>query len=100
MRGEHVNKMNAYLTCFDISDDKIRYRVTKCLLAYGVRVQRSVFEISIESPAELEEIKRQVIDLVESGDDVRFYSICLNCRRKSHKHDGERIAVFPSFVMI
>lgn len=100
MHGEPASKMNAYLACFDISDDRIRYHVSKCLSAYGVRVQRSVFEISIESPSELEEIKQQLIEMVEPEDDIRFYSMCLNCRRKSHKHDGERIAVYPSVVII
>lgn len=92
--------MNAYLTCFDVSDDRIRYRVSKCLSAYGVRVQRSVFEISVETITELEDLKQQLTELVESNDDVRFYSICLNCRRKSHKYDGERIAIYPSIVII
>lgn len=92
--------MFAYLACFDISDDKIRYRAARCLSAYGVRVQRSVFEISVETPTELETIKNQLINLLEPEDDLRFYAICLNCRRKSHKHDGERIAIYPSVVII
>ena len=92
--------MNAYLACFDISDDKVRYRAAKYLSAYGVRVQRSVFEICIETPTELEQIKQQLSKLLEPDDDLRFYSICLNCRRKSHTYEGDRIAIYPSAVII
>jgi len=99
MPGEYA-KMHAYLACFDISDDKARYRVAKCLSAYGVRVQRSVFEISIETPAELEKIKQQLTDLLDPLDDMRFYALCLSCRKKSHTHDEQRIAIYPSVVII
>lgn len=92
--------MNAYLACFDISDNKIRYRVAKCLSAYGVRVQRSVFEISIETTAELEDIKQQLTELLDPDDDMRFYALCLSCRKKSHHHNNERIAIYPSVVII
>ncbi len=92
--------MYAYLACFDISDDKIRYRAAQYLSAYGVRVQRSVFEISVETTNELDTLKQQLLELLEPEDDMRFYAICLSCRRKSHKHDGERIANYPSMVII
>ncbi len=94
------NRTPRDLTCFDISDDRIRYRVAKCLSGYGVRVQRSVFEISVETATELDDIKNQLAKLIETGDDVRFYSMCLNCRRKSHTTEGERIAIYPSVVII
>ena len=92
--------MNAYLACFDISDDKIRYRTTRCLSAYGVRVQKSVFEITVNTPGELTAIKSELTDILDQDDDVRFYSLCLNCRKKSHKHDDTRVAQFPSVVIL
>ena len=30
--------MKFYLACFDVSDDRVRYRVGKALAEYGVRV--------------------------------------------------------------
>ena len=33
-----------FLVCFDISDDRIRYRTVKVLKGFGKRVQKSVFE--------------------------------------------------------
>ena len=92
--------MQAYLACFDIIDDRIRYRAVKCLSAYGVRVQKSVFEISVNTPKELEKIKQELVHLLEPEDDMRFYALCLNCRKKSHKHDGSRIAIYPSVVIL
>ena len=32
------------LVCFDIVDDRVRYRVVKTLKGYGIRGQKSVFE--------------------------------------------------------
>lgn len=92
--------MRAYLACFDISDDRIRYQVAKCLGQYGLRVQYSVFEISIERPKQLHDIKRQLKDLLEPGDDLRFYALCLNCRRNSYTVDDQRIAQFPAVVIV
>ena len=33
-----------YVVCFDISDNRVRYRVVKVLKGCGRRVQKSVFE--------------------------------------------------------
>ena len=34
-----------YVAVYDMSDDRERARVEKCLLGYGIRVQKSVFEL-------------------------------------------------------
>jgi len=92
--------MNTYLACFDISNDRTRYRVSKHLTAYGTRVQRSVFEVCLDTPSELATLKNEVLELIDEEDDVRFYALCLNCRRKSHTVDDQRIASFPSVVIL
>ncbi len=92
--------MQAWLVCFDISDDRNRYRVVKHLSEYGVRVQKSVFEISVNSPAELQQLRKDLEPWVEEDDDLRFYFLCLNCRRKSTDLDGRRIAVYPSAIIL
>ncbi|WP_242637608.1 CRISPR-associated endonuclease Cas2 [Desulfobacter hydrogenophilus] len=33
-----------FLVCFDIVDNRFRYRVVKILKGYGTRVQKSAFE--------------------------------------------------------
>ncbi|MBS1213926.1 MAG: CRISPR-associated endonuclease Cas2 [Proteobacteria bacterium] len=92
--------MNCYLACFDITDDKNRERVGKELLVYGERVQKSVFEIMIRHPAELDEIRDKLAPLLEDGDDLRFYRLCAVCRSQSTGIRGESLAHFPAGVVI
>ena len=60
--------MNVYLVCFDISDNKNRDRAGKELLAYGERVQKSVFEITLRHPDDLESIREALRPLLEGFD--------------------------------
>jgi CRISPR-associated protein Cas2 len=92
--------MNVYLACFDIHDDAIRNRVGDLLGHYGNRVQKSVFEICLRHAEELEALRRQIHGWIEDGDDVRFYRLCADCRRASADAEGERIACFPSGIVI
>jgi len=92
--------MHTYLACFDISDDKQRRLVSRRLEHFGLRVQRSVFEVSIKNSNELKALKRELDQWVEADDDIRFYHLCLSCRKKSETSDSERIAQYPLAVVI
>jgi len=93
--------MHAYLACFDISDDRTRNRVGDLLGQYGTRVQRSVFEISLRTPAELQRLKEELRSLpFEDDDDIRFYMLCRNCRSASHTLEDGRVALYPSAVIV
>lgn len=93
--------MHAYLACFDISDDKTRYRVGRFLERYGNRVQRSVFEVGFRHPSEMQSLKEALRALpFEAEDDVRFYSLCRNCRCASQSLDDRRVARFPAAVIV
>lgn len=92
--------MNIYLACFDISDDKIRNRIGKLMEAYGDRVQKSVFEIIVKRPEELEILRDKIRPLLEAGDDVRLYRLCAECRDKSQNVYGDTIAQFPAALVI
>jgi len=92
--------MQCFVVCFDISDDRIRYRVGKLLLEYGIRVQRSVFEVSIRSPAQLRRVREQIAAALESGDDCRFYPLCRSCRQQATDVNDNRIAYQPAAVLI
>ena len=93
--------MHAYVACFDISDDAIRRSVSRRLEHFGQRVQRSVFEISVESAQELEALREELLELIleEIEDDIRFYPLCRECRRKARDVRGRRVAAFPSAVI-
>lgn len=75
--------MNFYAITYDISDDKRRRAVSKCLENYGTRVQYSVFEVLIneEMLKDIIEQLRKIIDIRE--DSVRIYYICNNCLKKT-----------------
>lgn len=92
--------MPFYLVCFDITDDQIRLDVGKCLSEYGVRVQKSVFEIFTRSNDITELLKEQIALLLEEDDDLRFYKICKPCRDGSFDLEGNPIASMPSSVIL
>lgn len=89
-----------YLVCFDISDNKIRNRVGKYLGAFGNRVQRSVFEVELQDQAALLYVKNKLGDWLESGDNLRFYPLCQNCRDNALVCGSASIAKLPSLVVI
>lgn len=72
-----------YLTCFDIVDDRARHRVVKNLKAYGVRVQKSVFECSNMTEEKFLKMKARLEDCIDTTEDsIRYYRICKGCIRQ------------------
>ena len=71
-----------WVVCFDISDDKSRNKVGSLLEEYGVRVQKSVFEIEI-SDNKLQKLISKIECLIDEEDSVRFYAMHKNCVKNS-----------------
>ena len=72
-----------FLVCFDIADDRIRYRVVKVLKGFGTRVQKSVFECPNLTEERFLKMKNSIDDLIDQGDDsVRYYLLCRGCIRR------------------
>ncbi|MCI5167833.1 MAG: CRISPR-associated endonuclease Cas2 [Candidatus Electrothrix sp. GM3_4] len=70
-----------WMIAYDISEDRIRYRVAKILENYGTRVQYSVFECRLrEQEGRL--LREQLLDLLEQGDSLRWYPLCVWCRNR------------------
>jgi len=92
--------VKTYLVCFDITDDNNRNKAGNLLLAYGERVQLSVFEIAINKAKELEYLKTQLQELIEPCDDLRFYYLSPETRKQSEDIHGNRIADFPGVVIV
>jgi CRISPR-associated protein Cas2 len=68
-----------YVIAYDIENDAVRTRMADILLAMGERVQRSVFECTLE-PEELEGLVERIRhEIGETAGDVRVYRICANC---------------------
>lgn len=69
------------LISFDIRDDKRRRKVVKILEHYGVRVQYSVFELSV-SESKIIDIKNKIKGIIDNVDNVRYYFLCKDCVKK------------------
>lgn len=92
--------MHTYLACFDISDDRSRRKVGLLLERYGLRVQRSVFEIAVDSPEQLQRLQTKLRRYLAAEDDMRFYHLCVQCRTQSFDQAGERVAQYPVWMVI
>jgi len=73
---------------YDIVDDKRRYRIAKCMVDFGTRVQKSVFDCILDEKA-YQKMKRKLAGLMNQDEDsIRFYRLCNRCR-----HDIELLGV-------
>nr|WP_278698502.1 CRISPR-associated endonuclease Cas2 [Actinomyces oris] len=61
-------------------------RLAAALEGWGYRLQESVFQLRLE-PAELDEVRRQVTEIINQADDViRLYPLCDSCLTRSEIH--------------
>lgn len=68
------------MICFDIADNKDRYRVVKELKNNGKRVQKSVFECSDLSEEQFLKLKGRLEDHIDHEvDSIRYYFLCRAC---------------------
>ncbi len=71
--------MSHYVVCYDVVDNKRRYKVAACLDAYGDRVQNSVFELPMDSTL-LDKCIAEVAGLIDAAkDNVAIYRLCSAC---------------------
>ncbi|AFZ61064.1 CRISPR-associated endonuclease Cas2 [Anabaena cylindrica FACHB-243] len=71
-----------YLVCYDIVSDTRRNKVAKLLEAYGLRVQKSVFECVLDEN-QYTSLSKYLTRLVNKGEDqVRFYPMSAHTRCK------------------
>ncbi len=71
-----------YIICYDITDDRLRYRVVKLLKGHGQRVQKSVFECAELTEKQLFKLQDKFDRLIDmTTDSVRFYRQCRACLR-------------------
>ena len=72
-----------YVISYDISNDRIRKKISDTLENYGKRVQFSVFECNI-SEKQLIKLYSQIAELAIKDDEasIRIYSLCKNCQEK------------------
>ncbi|MCD6419423.1 MAG: CRISPR-associated endonuclease Cas2 [Synergistetes bacterium] len=68
-----------YVISYDISDDKIRNKVSKILEGYGMRVQKSVFECWLDD-RQFATVRNRLSSIIDmQTDSVRFYALHGRC---------------------
>ncbi len=67
------------IVAYDIADEKRLLRVAKTMLDYGVRVQKSIFEVDVTPPV-FRELKERVEKIIVAEEDgVKYYPLCEKC---------------------
>lgn len=67
------------IICYDIADDRRRYRIERAIRNVGCRVQESVFEVNIPEKQFLS-LKKQIEKYMSlEHDNVRYYFLCKKC---------------------
>ena len=67
------------IVAYDIADDKRLIRIAKVMLDYGVRVQKSIFEVNVTPPV-FRELKERVEKIIVAEEDgVKYYPLCERC---------------------
>ncbi|SPD72991.1 CRISPR-associated endoribonuclease Cas2 [uncultured Desulfobacterium sp.] len=67
------------IVAYDIAEPRRLSRVAKVLKDYGIRVQKSIFEVDVNSGtyAELKARIEEEIDAAEDG--VKYFPVCEKC---------------------
>ncbi|HAR48632.1 hypothetical protein ER57_16360 [Smithella sp. SCADC] len=67
------------IVAYDITDGKRLNRVAKVMLDYGVRVQKSIFEVEVSQKV-FRELKKRIEDIiVTEADGVKYFPLCEKC---------------------
>jgi len=68
-----------YLVLYDIADNRRLARAASIVLDYGVRVQKSVYEVRL-TPHALAVLRRRLADVIEPQQDgVKIFPLCEAC---------------------
>ena len=71
-----------YLVSYDIASDRHRTKAAKILEDYGVRIQYSVFECSLNKK-KLSDLKNELDEFInKNSDSLMFFPLCENCYSK------------------
>ena len=67
------------IVAYDIADPKRLTRVARIMLDYGVRVQKSIFEVKVTQQVFAEMKARVEKVIVPEDDGVKYFPICEKC---------------------
>ena len=85
---------------YDISNDKRRTKLHHKLKGYGTPVQYSVFEC-ILTMVEFGKMKQEIKRILRPRfDHVRYYSLCVDCRKKVEIIGRHEVTAEPAVVVV
>lgn len=71
-----------FLVTYDISDDKIRRKVSSYLEDRGERIQKSVFVIEVKSK-KIDRLKEELKNIQNGDGVIHLFTICHSCYKKA-----------------
>lgn len=88
-----------WLVAYDISDDRIRRRIERILLAHGERELYSVFRCRL-LPVQLRDLRLRLAGQIAKADSIRYYPVCAACLpRQPQRQLQESITVIPWYYV-
>ncbi len=67
------------IVAYDIADPKRLNKVAKVIKDYGIRVQKSIFEVDVDKTV-FEEMQLRIEEIIEPSEDgVKYYPLCEKC---------------------
>jgi CRISPR-associated protein Cas2 len=78
-----------HLISYDVSDDKRRAKVAKCLEGFGERVQFSVFRVYV-SPRGLARLRWELSRRMDPTDGLLLIHLCPSCQSSVQDQRGKR----------
>jgi CRISPR-associated protein Cas2 len=67
------------IVAYDIADVKRLNKVAKVIKDYGVRVQKSIFEVDVSNKV-FDEMKFRIEEIIEPSEDgVKYFPLCEKC---------------------
>ncbi len=92
--------MTVYLFCYDIADSKRLHKVAKTLEKYGIRLQKSFFQLKATKD-DKEFFKNQILLLLDLDKDrLDIYPVCEDCYKKIRVSGRGHLIRLEDFVVL
>ncbi|MEJ5284403.1 MAG: CRISPR-associated endonuclease Cas2 [Brevinematia bacterium] len=89
-----------YMICYDISDEKRLRKVATTLERYGLRVQKSFFQLETDKKI-LDKIVKDLLEILNLKEDYLFiYPLCESCTRKAIKQGKGELIRLEAFEIL
>ena len=93
--------MKGFVIAYDLSDDRLRQKVSRRLQRDGMRVQESVFEVFVKTDAAFERLRRDLEKLLGKPIDgqVRWYGLNLDAMARAGALGAAAPAMPPAVIV-